>query len=69
MIEEARVVVHQGHEPGAVADLLDADLLAGEDGAEIDLAPPEADAAAAGDDVGVVVERVVEPREAALRAR
>ena len=43
-----------------LVNLFDADLLAGEDLAEIDLLPVEADAAAAGDDDGLVVEGIVE---------
>ena len=45
-----------------LVDLLDADVLTGEDGAEVDLAAAEADAAAVGDGDGAVVERVVRAR-------
>jgi hypothetical protein len=38
VIEEAEVVVHEADEPDFVSDLLDADVLTGEDLAEIDLA-------------------------------
>jgi hypothetical protein len=38
VIEETQVVVHEGDEPHIIAHLLDADILAGEHGAEIDLA-------------------------------
>ena len=50
-------------------DLFDADVLTGEDGAEIDLARAEADAAAARDGDGAVVERVLEARQAAVGPR
>ena len=33
--------MHEGHEPDALGDLLDADVLAGEDGAQVDLARPK----------------------------
>jgi hypothetical protein len=36
VIKEAQVVVHEGHQPDLLADLLDADVLAGEHRAEID---------------------------------
>jgi hypothetical protein len=38
VIEETQVVVHERDEPDITAHLLDADILAGEHGAEIDLA-------------------------------
>ena len=37
--------MHEGHEPDALVGLLDADVLAGEDGAEVDLAFAKADTA------------------------
>ena len=37
MIEEAQVVLHKADEPDFIANLLDADVLASEGGAEIDL--------------------------------
>ena len=59
MIEEAQVIFHKADEPDFIADLLNADVLAGEDGAEVDLPFAEADTAALGDGDGAVVERVV----------
>ena len=52
--------MHEADQPDLVGDLFDADGLSGEHGAEVDLAIFEADATAAGDDVAVVVERVLE---------
>ena len=52
-----RLVVHEADEPDALVDLHDAEILAGEDGAEVDLAPVEADASAVGHGDGVVVQR------------
>ncbi len=46
MVEVAEIIVHEADEPNLLADLLNADALAGEDGAEIDLLPIEADAPA-----------------------
>ena len=52
MVEESQVVIHIADEPDSIADFLDPDVLVGEDGAQIDLAAPEADAAALGDGNG-----------------
>jgi hypothetical protein len=60
LIEEAQVVLHKAHQPHPVADLLDADVLAGKDGAEVDLALADADAAAMGDGNGAIVEGVLQ---------
>ena len=38
-----QIVVHEGHEPDPLRDLRDADVLVGEDTAEIDFAAFEAD--------------------------
>ena len=55
MIKEPQIVVHKGHEPDFLCDLLDADILPGEDGAQVDLATTDADTTAGGDgDSGVV---------------
>ena len=42
-------VIHEGHEPDALVDLFDADILSSEDGADVDLLSTEADPAAAGE--------------------
>jgi hypothetical protein len=59
-IDIAKIVVHEADEPNVLADLLEADALTGEDGAEIDLLAIEADAPAPGDGDGPVVEWVIE---------
>ena len=69
MVEIAQIIVHEADEPNLLADLLDADALAGEDGAEIDLAAIEADAPACGHGGGPVVERVIELRQASVGTR
>ena len=69
MVEVAEIMVHEGDEPNVLAYLLNSDALAGEDDAEIDLLPIEADAAACGDGDGLVVERVAELGQAGVGAR
>ena len=69
MVEVAEIIVHEADEPNVLADLLDADALAGEDGAEIDLLPIEADAPARGHGGGPVVEWVIEFPQASIGAR
>ena len=66
MVEVAEIIVHKADEPNLLADLLDADALAGEDGAEIDLLPIEADAPACGHGDGSVVEWVIEFGQASV---
>jgi len=58
VVEEPQVVVHKTRQPDFIADLLDTDVLSGEDGAQVDLATPEADAAALSDGDGSVVKRL-----------
>jgi hypothetical protein len=52
--------MHKGDEPNTLVDLLDADVLPGEDRAEVNLALAKADAATMGDRDGAVVQRVSE---------
>jgi hypothetical protein len=60
VIEECQIVLHKAHQPHLVADLLDADVLAGEDRTQIDLAAPDANPAAASDRDGAVMKGVFE---------
>ena len=60
VIEEAQVVVHEAHQPDLLGDLLDADVLSGEHLTEIDLATPDADAAAGRDGDGAIVEGILQ---------
>ena len=46
MIEEAQIVVHEGHQPDLLCDLLDAHCLSCEGVTEIDLAPAQTDSVA-----------------------
>ena len=48
-IEVAEIVLHEADEPDAVGDLLDANLLSGEHGTDVNFAALVADAAAVGD--------------------
>lgn len=64
MIEVSEIVVHDADEPDALAHLFDADSLAGEDVAQVDLAPVVADAATVGDGGCPIVERIVEVAQA-----
>ena len=64
VVEVAEVVVHEGHEPDALADLRDPYLLPGEDLADIDLPRLPADPAAVGDHdrrIGEGIGQVFEP--------
>jgi hypothetical protein len=53
-VEVAEIIVHKADQPNLIAHLFDADALASEDDAEIDLLAIEADSATRGD--GSVVE-------------
>ena len=68
-VDIAEIVVHEADEPYAVVGLLDADILAGEDRAEIDLSPFESDAAAGGDGDCLVMEGIFELGQAMVGAR
>ena len=46
LVEEPQVVAHKAHQPDLVGNFLDADVLAGEYDAQVDLAVPHADAPA-----------------------
>ena len=69
MVEVAEIVAHKADEPNLFAHLFDTDFLTGEDGAEIDLLPIEADAPARGHGDGLVVERVIELGQAFVGPR
>jgi len=57
VVEVSEIKVHKADQRNLIAHLLDADALAGEHDAEIDLAAIEADASACGHGGGSVVER------------
>lgn len=69
MVEVTEIISHKADQPNLVADLFDADALAGEDEAEVDLVAIEADSAACGDGDSLVVERIIELRQASVGAR
>src|SRR5256886_16223690 len=66
VVEVAEIVVHEGDQPDFLAHLLDAHLLPGEYGAEVDLLPIEADAPACGHGDRFVVEWVFELGQAGV---
>ena len=61
--------MHEADQPDALGDFPEADVLAGEDCAEVDLAAPEAQAAALSDRESAIVERILQLRQARIRAR
>ncbi|WP_192252378.1 hypothetical protein [Mesorhizobium caraganae] len=69
VIEVSQIIIHEAAQPDVVLDLFDADGLAGEDDTEVDLLAIVADAAAGGDDDGLVVKRIIEVRQASIAAR
>ena len=69
VIEVAEIIIHEGDEPDFLAHLFDADLLSGEDGAEIDFPAIEADAPARGYGDDLVMERVIELGQAGIEPR
>jgi len=58
---------HKTDEPNPLVSLFDSDGLAGEDLAEIDFLPIEADSSAGGDGGGPVMEGIFDVRQAAIR--
>ena len=68
MIKEPQVVVHKADQPDLLRDFLDADILSGEDLAQIDLTPLEADASARCDGDGAIVEGVFQITQAGIVA-
>jgi hypothetical protein len=58
VVEVAEIIIHKADQPELVAHLFDADALTGEDNAEIDLLPIEANAAACGHGGGSVMQRM-----------
>ena len=58
-INIAEIVIHKTDQPDAVVNFFDADRLAGEGYAEVDLLVVQAKTSATGDHDGAVVERVV----------
>ncbi len=59
MIEEPQVVMHEGDEPDALADLFDADGLAGQGFAEADLFSIDTELSAARNRDGFIVEGIL----------
>jgi hypothetical protein len=68
-VEVTEIVVHEACEPNSLVDLLDAELLTGEDGRDVDLLAMQAEASASRDENVAVVERIGQLGEAAVAAR
>ncbi len=69
MVEKRQVVMHEGDEPDAFADLLDADGLAGQGLAGADLFWIDTEPSAARDRYGFVVEGALELTDTGVGAR
>jgi len=68
-IDVAEIVLHKADQPNTFFDFLDTDNLPREDGAEINFFAVETDTSAVGDVDGVVVERIIKFRQAAILTR
>lgn len=64
-IEISEIVVHEADEPNAVIDFLDAELLTGQHGRDVDPFAMQAEATASGDDDVAIVEGIGQFRQAA----
>jgi hypothetical protein len=60
MVKDPQVVAHEAYEPDVLADFANADSLTGEHPTQIDLAPTDADAAAARDHQRAIVEGILQ---------
>jgi hypothetical protein len=54
-VEISEIIVHEADEPNAVVDFLDAELLAGEHGGDVDSLAMQAEPTASGDDDAPIV--------------
>src|SRR6185312_1736989 len=68
-VEVSEIVVHEADEPDAVVDFLDAELLAGQHGRDVDLLAMQAEPSAIGDENVAVVERIGQLGQAVIAAR
>ena len=66
IVEVSEIIVQKADEPNSIVGLFDSDGLAGEDLAEIDFVPVEADAAAGRDGDSLVMEGIVEVGQAPI---
>jgi len=55
-----QIIIHKADQPDVIVNFLDADRLAGKDGAEVNLFVAQAEAAAIGDDNDFVVEGIID---------
>src|SRR5215813_8156657 len=68
-VEISEIVMHEADEPDPLVDFLDAELLAGQHGRDVDLLAVQAQATAGGDDNVAIVEGIAEFRQAGIAAR
>jgi hypothetical protein len=67
-VEISQIIVHEACEPNAVVDFLDAELLAGQDGRDIDPLAMQAESSAGGDDDVAIMEGIGQFRQAGIGA-
>ena len=67
-IDISEIIVHEGDEPNAFVDFLDAEPLSCEHGRDVDLLAMHADAATGGDEDITVMEGIGELRQALIGA-
>src|SRR5262245_12394338 len=68
-VEVSEIVMHEADEPNAVVDFLDAELLAGQHGRDVDLLAMQAEPSAGRDDDIAVMEGIGQVRQAGIGAR
>jgi Phage integrase family len=62
IVKVSKIIIHKADEPNPIVGLFDSDGLAGEDLAEVDFLPVEADSAAGSDGETLLIERGVDIR-------
>jgi len=67
-IEVPRIIIHKTDQPDVVVNFLDADGLAGEDLAKVNLFAAQTDAAATGDHNSFVVQGIIDVRQSLVEA-
>jgi hypothetical protein len=65
-VDISEIIVDEGYEPNSLVNLLDAELLSGEDGGDIDFLSVDADTAAGCDEDVAVVEGILEVWQALI---
>ena len=68
-VEVSEIVMHEADEPNAVVDFLDAELLAGQHGRDVDFLAMQAEPSAGRDENVAVMERVGQLGQAIIASR